>query len=227
VLIERILDEIGEAPAVLVFLGDYIDRGPQSRGVIDRLIDLRPVATTRFLCGNHDQSLLNFLADPKTGPAWCDFGGRETLRSYGVDAPVRRGDAEGWSSAASALAAVLPPEHLAFFRDAELAVTYGDYFFSHAGARPGVTLADQIAEDLMWIRDDFLNSRAGFDKIVVHGHTPSTEVQADKRRIGIDTGAYATGVLTALALQGTGRRLLQTASTDGMITVTAHDLPRQ
>lgn len=212
-LLQSIIEEAGANAPVLIFLGDYIDRGPDSRGVIDRLTGLQPVIDTHFLCGNHDQSLINFLSDPATGPAWCDFGGRATLQSYGVQAPTRRGDIEGWAEASASLAAGLPPEHLAFFKRAELSMVVGDYFFSHAGARPGVPLTAQSEEDLMWIRDDFLTSKVGFDKVVVHGHTPATTVHMDHRRIGIDTGAYATGVLTALRLQGTDRHLIQTPLT--------------
>lgn len=206
-LLACIFAEANPGRTVLVFLGDYIDRGPQSRGVIEGLLLLETLFETRFLRGNHDQSLLNFLSDPAAGPAWCDFGGRDTLASYGVSAPTLRGDADGWRTASAELARAMPVEHFTFFQRLESSASYGDYFFCHAGARPGLALEAQSDEDLMWIRDAFLRDPRPFDQVIVHGHTPEPAVHMDARRIGLDTGAYATGVLSAIRLEGVERSI--------------------
>jgi serine/threonine protein phosphatase 1 len=199
--------------ATVVFLGDYVDRGPGSRAVIDRLIEASDDDTIawRFLRGNHDQSVLDFLRNPLTGMAWSDFGGRETLESYGVTAPPGA-NSEAWRAAAAAFAAALPLEHLNFFEELEPSCEIGDYFFVHAGVRPGVPLDRQSPRDLLWIREPFLSDPAPLPKVVVHGHTVTPQVHADDRRIGIDTGAYATGVLTALRLRGEEGAVIQTGS---------------
>ena len=202
--------------ATAVFLGDYVDRGPGSRAVIDRLIEVSDDDTIqwRFLRGNHDQSVLDFLCNPMTGMAWSDFGGRETLESYGVPPPPPWADSETWRAASTRLAAALPLEHLNFFEALEPYCEIGDYFFVHAGVRPGVPLDRQSARDLLWIREPFLSDPAPLPKVVVHGHTVTPQVHADDRRIGIDTGAYASGVLTALRLCGDEGAIIQTGSGD-------------
>lgn len=200
------------ARPVIVMLGDYVDRGEDSRGVIDllcRLADLEEIET-HFLRGNHEDRFEAFLTEPQLGPAWSEYGGREALRSYGVTVPVLRSDPEGWVEASAQLNAILPERHRRFLAEQASSFEIGDYFFAHAGARPGVALADQSADDLMWIRGDFLGAKAAFEKVVVHGHTPEEAVYADQRRIGIDTGAYATGVLTGLRLEGERREVCQT-----------------
>lgn len=217
-LLERVLDEhrrLDGARMVLVGLGDYVDRGPGSREVLETLIELTHFGPleTHFLKGNHDQAMLDFLGDPERGEAWCEFGGREAMASYGVAAPAGRSAPEAWHDARDALEAAMPPSHVAFLRGLENAFVLGDYFFSHAGARPGVALEDQTETDLLWIRQPFLQDRRAFDKIVVHGHTPAEEAYADHRRIGLDTGAYATGLLTAMRLEGDERRLVQARRT--------------
>jgi serine/threonine protein phosphatase 1 len=217
-LLEEVLARrLSSPPAVLVCLGDYVDRGPGSRSVLDALLDLKgkPGVKAHFLRGNHDQTLLDFLQDSAVGPDWCEFGGRETLASYGVTPPAGRATPEVWDTTRVALAAALPPEHLAFLRGLELTFEIGDYFFSHAGARPGVPLVAQTEQDLLWIRQPFLQDRRSFEKIVVHGHTPAEEAYADHRRIGLDTGAYATGVLSALRLEGDRRELIQAVGSPG------------
>lgn len=209
-LLDRIAADAGPKAAV-VFLGDYVDRGPASRGVIERLIRWRDAAPveSRFLMGNHDDTVLKFLADADAGPSWCEYGGAATLESYGVGAPLGRGGPEAWTKARDAFSAAIPSEHVQFFRSLEPCAVYGDYFFAHAGARPGTALEDQSAHDLMWIRDDFLTSAHAWSKVVVHGHTPEEQPFLSHRRIGVDTGAYATHRLTAVVLEGTERRLLQ------------------
>ena len=202
--------QASERPPILIGLGDYIDRGPHSKYVIEVLISLRRYkrVETHFLCGNHEDAMLSFLDGRSDGVSWLDFGGAETLLSYGVTPPSTRGPEE-MDAVRLALREAAPEEHLELLRSLEKSFTIGDYFFAHAGAAPGVALADQAAEDLMWIRGPFLNSRKAFEKVVVHGHSPAAEVHADFRRIGIDTGAYVTGTLTALRLEDEGRLLVQ------------------
>jgi serine/threonine protein phosphatase 1 len=198
---------------VFVGLGDYIDRGPGSRQVVDQLLALKaaPNLEVHYLRGNHEEILLEFLADPAgQGPSWRQFGGREALASYGVLAPEVSEGEDAWLAARDALRAALPPAHLAFFQTLETSFELGDYFFAHAGAKPGVPLDEQREEDLLWIRAPFLNDRRRFEKVVVHGHSPVAEVHIDDRRIGLDTGAYATGVLSVARFEGEDRRLIQT-----------------
>lgn len=214
-LLERIrLDAADLEPAnrpVLVFVGDYVDRGAASRGVIERVIELEAGDgfEVRALKGNHEEALLAFLADPAFGPTWIEHGGAQTLSSYGVTPPILRMDGEAWDKARDALAEAMPPAHLAFLRRLELTAVIGDFLFVHAGVRPGVPLEAQREPDLLWIRQDFLNASGPFGKIVVHGHTPAEAAFLGEHRIGIDTGAYATGVLTAVRLEDDDRRLIQ------------------
>jgi serine/threonine protein phosphatase 1 len=218
-LLTRILapDEAGGDRPVVIGLGDYIDRGPASSEVLELLVDLAGVSTleTHFLRGNHDQTLLDFLREPMTGPAWCEFGGREAMMSYGVRPPAGRATPEAWTAARDALAAALPAEHLAWLNALKTHVEIGDYFFAHAGARPGTPLALQSDQDLMWIREPFLSDPRPFEKVVVHGHSAGELIHADRRRINVDTGAYATGQLTAVRLQGTDQSFLYTRRGEG------------
>lgn len=226
--IEADLERSGASRRVVIFLGDYVDRGPASNQVLDLLATFAQAASaeTRFIRGNHEDCLLAFMREPGTGPGWCEFGGRETLRSYGVTPPARRDGARVWADAANALRLALPSHHLAFLSDLEPWVEVGDYFFTHAGARPGVALSDQSDHDLMWIRGDFLDGETRFERVIVHGHTPEPAVVADHRRFGLDTGAYATGVLTALRLQGSGASLLQTHTAAGQVSIRKVSVPR-
>ena len=196
---------------VIVFLGDHVDRGPDSRGVLDQVIEAAADPSLEVYClrGNHEDRMEAFLDDPALGPGWCDYGGRECLMSYGVVPPAMRGDPAGWTAASQALRAALPDSHLRLLRSQGHSVAIGDYFFAHAGARPGVALEAQSPEDLMWVRQEFLDHPAPFEKVVVHGHTPADVVVSDARRIGLDTGAYATNVLSAVRLEGETRALLQ------------------
>ncbi len=196
---------------VVVFLGDYIDRGPDSRGVLRLLAGLSADQGVewRFLKGNHEQAMLGFLEDASAGPKWCEYGGDNALRSYGLRVPDLAHRTEAWARVSADLRHKLTAREMAFLEDLELSVTVGDYFFSHAGARPGMALDRQSPEDLLWIRQPFLNSETVFERVVVHGHTPTPRVHADHRRIGIDTKAYDTGILTALRLQRCERSLLQ------------------
>lgn len=202
---------------VVVFLGDYIDRGPDSRGVIRRLAGLSatPGVEWRFLKGNHEQAMLEFLDDPSAGARWCEYGGDSALRSWGLRVPELAHRTEAWARVAADLRHRLTARETAFLETLELSVTVGDYFFAHAGARPGVALDRQSPEDLLWIRRPFLDGRAAFERVIVHGHTPTAEVHVDRRRIGIDTKAYESGVLTALRLEGRERTVLQATGAGG------------
>ena len=197
----------------LTFLGDYVDRGQESRGVIELLTMLTRDGGGHVIAlkGNHEEALLTFLDDPSTGPAWAEHGGRETLRSYGVEAPRTVSDAEGWVLARDAFASALPAAHLEFLQDLQMFTAVGDYVFVHAGVRPGVPIDEQTPRDLLWIRDAFMDGpRALQNAVVVHGHTPAAEPTLGPGRIGVDTGAYATGVLTAIRLEDDRQSFLRT-----------------
>jgi len=196
---------------IVVGLGDYADRGPDSPGVVERLLEIagRPNVEGRLLRGNHDQLLLDFLADHTLGPYWVRIGGLETLQAYGVTPPDGRENMDAWRDARDDFAAKLPERHLAFFQGLDLSFTWGDYFFVHAGAQPGIPLEQQSAQDLLWIRHVFLDDDRPFDRIVVHGHTPADDVHADHRRIGLDTGAYINGMLSACRFEGESRLVIQ------------------
>lgn len=192
--------EMHGSDALTVTLGDYIDRGPDSRGVIDRL-SANPFPTPYVaLRGNHEAMLAAFLADPAFGKYWHSQGGAETMRSYGVTMRALLG---GWGAvdAATRLSAAMPPEHVKFFAGLRTSYSHGRYFFCHAGVRPGVPLEEQSEHDLMWIRHAFLDCPDSFGKIVVHGHTPVAMPEVLHNRINIDTGAFATGRLTCIALE--------------------------
>jgi serine/threonine protein phosphatase 1 len=200
----------GAGAPTVIFLGDYVDRGPESKQVIDFLLkDLPDRWDCRFLKGNHEDALLTFLRDPKFGTAWIDYGGLPTLASYGV-APVRRGAKIEWASTAGALEAALPRSHVDFLARLPLYQSVGDYLFVHAGIRPGIPLEYQSEKDMLWIREEFISARRNWTCTVVYGHTPSAEVALGDGRIGIDTGAHATGKLTAIGLSGADRWLLST-----------------
>lgn len=218
-LLDRLLERLWSAGAddmrhMLIFLGDYVDRGPASRQVIDRLLSLRrPGWDVIALRGNHDQMILNFLEQPEVYRAWREFGGAETLLSYGVRPPAF--DREGeLLRIHEEFRRALPDAHLRFLQSLPYWHVVGDYLFVHAGLRPGIALEDQAPEDLMWIRDDFLQSERTFPNVVVHGHTPSPRPVVAPGRICVDTGAYATGCLTAVRLEGDECIFLSTGADD-------------
>jgi serine/threonine protein phosphatase 1 len=193
----------------LIFVGDYVDRGRQSREVVDRLLEGFTGFETVYLKGNHDDTLLQFLVDPTIGDAWRNFGGIETLESYGVT----HASGKNWSQTRSEFAAALPRAHLEFFKNLKLHVSIGDYLFVHAGLKPRVPLDEQSETDLLWIREEFLDSAVNFGRVVVHGHTPTDVPVVRANRIGIDTGAYMTNNLTAVILEERTRKFLSTAGT--------------
>lgn len=216
-LLERLAGRIASdmtlrpAPAaVTVFVGDYVDRGPDSRAVIERLARADFPTPIVALRGNHEDAVLRFLEDVAGYPQWASFGGLTTLDSYGVDAQdeIRRG---GPRAVQEAFAANFPPAHRRFLEETQLSAEFGDYFFCHAGVRPNVPLDRQDPRDLMWIRNEFLRFSGDFGKVVVHGHTPHDTVENLANRINLDTYAFDSGVLTAVALEGAERRFIDTA----------------
>jgi serine/threonine protein phosphatase 1 len=199
----------GLAPT-LVFLGDYIDRGPRSRDVVE-LLSKGPVNgwTWYALRGNHEQALLDFLREPVSNTAWLSFGGIATLDSYGVGPPMA--DEASLTKARDRLLDVLPAAHRSWIDRLELCVQIGGYAFVHAGVRPGVPLDLQERDDLLWIRAPFLNHMRRFEKKIVHGHTITKQPDVLSNRIGIDTGSFAAGHLSAVALNGEHIRLLHSS----------------
>ena len=186
--------------AIRIFLGDYIDRGPDSKRVLDQLVNCCLTQPTVCLMGNHEAFLREFLENPHVLPVWRRCGGQETLLSYGL-VPKTETDPQDRRELAAELDRTLPSTHREFLSGLQPYFICGDFFFVHAGVRPGVCLTKQSEDDLLWIREDFLLSKANFGKVVVHGHTPVLEPDVRSNRINIDTGAYATGRLTCLVLE--------------------------
>ena len=198
--------------ALIVFLGDYVDRGPDSKRVINFVATGSiPGFRVVYLKGNHEEAMLDFLDDRSDGSDWLTYGGLETLYSYGVQLKGIPSNANAVIELREAVRRAVPSEHIAFLRMCALTHVEGDYLFVHAGVRPGIPLDRQDPSDLLWIRDDFLASRRKFEnKVVVHGHTICDEPQDRPYRINIDTGAFASGKLTSVVLRGTTRRFLTT-----------------
>ncbi|MBY9068486.1 serine/threonine protein phosphatase [Hyphomonas sp. WL0036] len=205
----------------IIFLGDYIDRGLQSRDVLEyfssgALDRYDPV----FLLGNHEEALLRFLKEVGFGMQWTRFGGAETLYSYGFAPPNARASLnshddmakvrDAWAKLWENFRERLPESHLKFLQALKPYHVAGDYLFVHAGLRPGLSLDEQSQRDMLWIRDEFLEDGARFDHLVVHGHTPEDAIHRDNRRIGLDTGAFLTGRLSAARLFGTDVAFLNT-----------------
>jgi serine/threonine protein phosphatase 1 len=207
-LLDRLLlyidDDLANFPAqraIHVFLGDYIDRGPDSRYVLERLIQRGQIHEVVCLKGNHELFLIDFLRNPELFKQWRQYGGLDTLMSYGVVPPFNP-STEQLEALAAELYRAMPDEHVEFLDRLQSWFACGDYFFVHAGVRPGIALRDQQEKDLLWIRDEFLQSGDDFGKIIIHGHTPVASAEIRSNRINIDTGAYATGLLTCLILEG-------------------------
>ena len=192
----------GPAETTLIFLGDIVDRGPGSAAVVERLRTLAQQRdAVRFLLGNHEEIFLGALdGEPKALRLFCRIGGRETVLSYGMQAAeYERLDYE---ELVHRLADLVPEEHRRFLESFEDMIVIGDYAFVHAGVRPDTPLDRQKTADLRWIRDPFLDHRTRLEKTIVHGHTMTDEIETRGHRIGIDTGAYTSGRLTALGLEG-------------------------
>ena len=194
----------------LIYLGDYVDRGPDASGVLERLAEgASDFVKATMLRGNHEEMLLRFLDDPTVGPVWRQLGGMETLLSYGVDVS-RILAADGFPGLSRCMQETFPVRHHSLLAQLKPSITVGDYFFCHAGVRPGIPLEQQRQQDLLWIRDPFLEAKVDFGKVIVHGHSPTEQPDFRANRINIDTGAYATGRLTCLVLEGSDRRILST-----------------
>lgn len=201
----------GASRNVVVHIGDYVDRGEDSRRVIDLLLDepLRGFDTVHLL-GNHEKSLLQFLGDASIGPHWVRYGGDATLYSFGVRPPPAAAAAADFERARRLFETNFPERFRHFLETLPYTHEEGDYLFVHAGVRPGVPLDRQAPEDLLWIREDFLYSAVPHGKMIVHGHSISEEPEIRRNRIGIDTGAFASGHLTCLVLDGAEQSFLQT-----------------
>jgi serine/threonine protein phosphatase 1 len=217
-LLDRVLESIKQDAVItpqprheLVFLGDYVDRGFHSRGVLERLRsglpdNFYPI----FLRGNHEEVMLRFYdGDMSIALDWFYFGGRETLASYGIAPPPPNVSPDKIPSIHAEFVAKIPAEDITFLRATQLHYVCGDYSFVHAGIRPGLALEQQLREDLLFIRSDFMQSDDDFGTLVVHGHTIVEAPEVRHNRISIDTGAYATGRLTCLVLEGSTHRFLQ------------------
>jgi serine/threonine protein phosphatase 1 len=214
-LLAKIHAELQRRPAgktLLAFVGDLVDRGPKSAQVVERLRTYqRPGVRPVFLLGNHEEVFLRIVkGDTSLIPSWLQFGGLQCLVSYGVSADAIHGAPS--DSVVQLLRAAVPQEHIDFLETFADSCRFGDYLFVHAGLRPGVDLDLQSQSDLRWIREPFLSDESDHGFVVVHGHTISEEVEERPNRIGIDTGAYRTGILTALGIEGPERWLMQTGA---------------
>lgn len=209
-LLDMIAADAADAPGriVVIFLGDLIDRGPASSTVVGSIAagpPAGPLARAEWIAlrGNHEDSLLRFLDDTAVGPGWFMNGGLDTIRSYAGELPD-----DDPATLQRLLAQTLPPAHLRFLSALPTTHEEGDYLFVHAGVQPELPLAEQSPRDLLWIREPFLHWPGRLEKVVVHGHTIVPVPEIRPHRIGVDTGAYRSGRLTALVLEGADRRFL-------------------
>jgi serine/threonine protein phosphatase 1 len=198
-----------EKRLIEVYLGDYVDRGPNSMAVVEFLIRRSRFTDRTVVCllGNHEQALLSGLENDRNFEKWLEFGGRPTIASYGLSMEV---SPSAISRIRQAFAASFPVEHVEFLKSLRLYYSHSEFLFVHAGLRPGVALADQTPNDLLWIRDSFLRSAANFGATVVHGHSPTLNPEFRRNRIGIDTGAYYSSVLSCLLITSEGISVRQT-----------------
>jgi serine/threonine protein phosphatase 1 len=204
------IDAVQHSPALICYLGDYIDRGPNSAQVIDRLCGPFDGNVARvFLRGNHEDRMIDFLEDPvANGPGWIKFGGREALESYGLEVPEAIGQGD-WTNLRDLLLSVLPDAHRDFLNGLKLGLIWHNYLLVHAGIDPTKPLTMQSAHDLMWMREPFLSCDVDWGLTVIHGHVIVDEPIFRRNRIGIDTGAYQSGLLTCLAITEHNTRLIQ------------------
>jgi calcineurin-like phosphoesterase family protein len=223
-LLARVEADIAARPPrknFIIFLGDLVDRGPESAGVVERLLHYRPhYGRPVFLAGNHEEVLLRMLAGEKgILPSWLKFGGGECARSYGIEPGALKRLEEG--AALQLLQAKVPPAHRRFLEEFADTFRFGDYLFVHAGIRPGIAVEEQDQFDLRWIREPFLSDAKEHGFIVVHGHTIVDRVEERPNRIAIDTGAYHSGILTALAVEDGQRWYLTSDASDDSAPVAA------
>jgi serine/threonine protein phosphatase 1 len=208
--------EAMKARTTVVLLGDLVDRGPDSAGVIARAREWNAQRKLRVLAGNHEEMFLLSFQKKDVLRHFLRFGGKETLESYGIEAsPKNKKDLELLQEA---MHDRVPPEDIEFIREMEDRIVIGDYAFVHAGIVPDIALEKQNGADLRWIREPFLSSEQRHSHVIVHGHTIYGKPELRMNRIGIDTGAFASGRLTALVLEGTGRRFIQTKVKKGVVS---------
>lgn len=210
-MLAKIIEDADSSDAELILLGDYVDRGPDSSGVLELLSSGISAPGLQLTClrGNHEQTLLAFLDDHKIGPEWGKHGGVETLASYGVPLPKRRTNPSDWEACQQQLRANLPAHHLAFLENLPVMADRAPYLFVHAGIDPKLPLDGQSSKTMMWIREPFLSFNGRLDRFVIHGHSANKKPTRKKCRLGIDTGAYITNALTAVRIDQRGARLLQ------------------
>ncbi|MGV1755338.1 metallophosphoesterase family protein [Rhizobium sp. A22-96] len=212
---KRIVEDASTLPGrkLLMFLGDYVDRGPHSSDVLSHLCAPPPEGFDRYvLCGNHDDVFLRFLDDPEANRHWLDFGALPTLASYGIDAKELLAQGRSIRELRDLTLKAMPAAHVDLLRSLAGAVTVGPLLFVHAGIRPGIPLADQTDEDLMWIREPFLWDGPQLPFLVIHGHTPDSQPVFGKDRIGIDTAISMGGTLTILKLADGKPTILESSS---------------
>ena len=219
-------DDIDSTPAdsTVILLGDLVDRGLDSRGVLATAREWQQRRTLRIIVGNHEQMFVDSFDDLDVLRHFLRHGGRETVVSYGVDR--KRYDRATLEEVQEMMRAAVPQEDIDFIRTFEEFVTAGDYLFVHAGILPGLPLEEQRRHDMIWIRDGFTKFEGDLGHIVVHGHTIYEDIDERPNRIGIDTGAYRSGRLTCMVLEGESRRYIQTVATDGGITIEKRELPQ-
>ncbi|MEP1442857.1 MAG: metallophosphoesterase family protein [Hyphomicrobiales bacterium] len=212
---QMISDDLKAQPVknhTIIFLGDYVDRGPDSAGCFQYLLERR-AADPNVVClkGNHEEKMVEFLANPiKLANSFLTYGGDTLAASYGIEAPSLSVDDDVMRKFCEALQAAVPSHHLDFIDSLLSHVILGDYMFVHAGIRPNVPLDEQTAHDMMWIRREFVPYKELHEKVIVHGHTPHRRPEVMANRINVDTLCYDTGNLTAVVLEGNEHRFLQT-----------------
>ncbi|MEH6757709.1 MAG: metallophosphoesterase family protein [Parasphingorhabdus sp.] len=213
-LIEKIIDDDaqrGDIQSEIVFLGDLVDRGPDSAGVLETAMQLKKeLGDVRFLMGNHEEVYLSAATGSEKATRFFNrIGGKETILSYEIS--MREYMELDNAALAERLPELIPAHHIDFVKAFEDQIIIGDYAFVHAGIRPGISLEEQKPKDLRWIREEFLSVKEAHEKVIIYGHTINEDVVEQSNRIGIDTGAYYTEKLTALALEGNQRWYLDTA----------------
>ncbi len=213
---QKISDDLDKNPIDqhrIIFLGDYIDRGPDSAGCVEYLIELS-AKNEAVIClkGNHEDKLEKFLKDPVAiADSFFTYGGGECAESYGVDMAGYRGDRPETLQKCEELNSNIPAHHIEFYAQLARTVTFGDYMFVHAGVRPGVALDQQSSHDLMWIRSEFIPHQGLYEKVIVHGHTPAFPMEILPNRINVDTQAYDTGVLSCIVLEDKEFRVIDSS----------------
>ena len=212
----------GPADTTVILLGDLVDRGPDSAGVIARAREWQRRRKVRILAGNHEEMFLTSFDKVETLKHFLRFGGKETVLSYGIDPQAYQ--VASVEEVQDMMHAAVPAEDRAYLESFEDMIAIGDYLFVHAGILPGIAFEEQQKRDLRWIRQPFLSHAESFGAVIVHGHTISDEPQDRGNRIGIDTGAYLSGRLTALVLEGSSRRYLEAVDDDGAISAAAREL---